>query len=47
MVQEDFKRRLTNILSADIVGYSRLMEDNNESFLLMILNVFQGEQSYI
>jgi adenylate cyclase len=28
MTQEDFKRKLTAILSADVVGYSRLMRDN-------------------
>jgi len=30
MEQEGFKRKLTTILSADVVGYSRLMEDNEE-----------------
>jgi adenylate cyclase len=28
MPTEDFKRKLTAILSADVVGYSRLMGDN-------------------
>lgn len=28
MPQEGFKRKLTAILSADVVGYSSLMEDN-------------------
>ena len=28
MSQEGFKRKLTAILSADVVGYSRLMDDN-------------------
>jgi adenylate cyclase len=31
MVQGDFKRKLTAIFSADVVGYSRLMEDNEEA----------------
>jgi adenylate cyclase len=30
-VSEAFKRKLTAILSADVVGYSRLMEDNEEA----------------
>ncbi len=31
MTQEDLKRKLTAILSADAEGYSRLMGDNEES----------------
>jgi adenylate cyclase len=31
MVQEGFKRKLTAILSADVIGYSRLMRDDEES----------------
>jgi adenylate cyclase len=31
MAQEGFKRKLTAVLSADVVGYSRLMEDNEEA----------------
>ena len=31
MVEEGFKRRLTAILSADVVGYSRLMGDDEEA----------------
>ena len=31
MVQKDFKRKLTAILSADVIGYSRLMRDNEEA----------------
>ncbi len=31
MPQEGFKRKLTAILSADVVGYSRLMDDNEEA----------------
>jgi class 3 adenylate cyclase len=31
MAEEGFKRRLAAILNADVVGYSRLMEDNEEA----------------
>jgi len=31
MAEEGFKRKLTAILSADVVGYSRLMRDNEEA----------------
>jgi adenylate cyclase len=31
MTEEGFKRKLTTILSADAVGYSRLMEDDEEA----------------
>jgi TolB-like protein/class 3 adenylate cyclase/cytochrome c-type biogenesis protein CcmH/NrfG len=31
VAQEGFKRKLTAILSADVVGYSRLMDDNEEA----------------
>jgi adenylate cyclase len=31
MVEKGFKRKLTAILSADVVGYSRLMRDNEEA----------------
>lgn len=31
MIQEGFKRKLTAILSADIVGYSRLMKNDEEA----------------
>jgi hypothetical protein len=31
MTQEGFKRKMTAILSADIVGYSRLMDDDDEA----------------
>jgi adenylate cyclase len=36
MPQEGFKRKLTAILSADVVGYSRLMEDNEEATIQTI-----------
>ncbi len=31
MADKGFKRKLTAILSTDVVGYSRLMEDNEEA----------------
>jgi len=31
MIQEGFKRKLTAILNADVVGYSRLMGENEET----------------
>ena len=31
MAEKDFKRKLTAILSADVEGYSRLMDDNEEA----------------
>ncbi|MHC4105339.1 MAG: adenylate/guanylate cyclase domain-containing protein, partial [Planctomycetota bacterium] len=31
MAENGFKRKLTAILSADVVGYSRLMDDNEEA----------------
>jgi adenylate cyclase len=31
MTQEEFKRKLTAILSADVIGYSRLMRDDEEA----------------
>ena len=31
MTQEGFKRKLTAILSADVIGYSRLMRDDEEA----------------
>jgi len=39
MAQEGFKRKLTAILSADVVGYSRLMEDNEEA-TIQTLNTY-------
>jgi len=36
MADEGFKRKLTAILSADVVGYSRLMEDNEEATIQSI-----------
>jgi adenylate cyclase len=36
MAEEGFKRKLTAILSADVVGYSRLMENNEEATIKSI-----------
>jgi adenylate cyclase len=36
MTQEGFKRKLTAILSADVAGYSRLMDDNEEATVLTL-----------
>ena len=36
MTTEDFKRKLTAILSADVVGYSRLMSEDEESTVLTL-----------
>jgi adenylate cyclase len=40
MAEEGFKRKLTTILSADVVGYSRLMEDNEEA-TIQTLNTYR------
>jgi adenylate cyclase len=44
MVQESFKRKLTAILSADVVGYSSLMEDNEEA-TIQTLNTYRNSMS--
>jgi adenylate cyclase len=44
MVQESFKRKLTAILSADVVGYSRLMEDNEQA-TIQTLNTYRNSMS--
>ena len=36
MPRESFKRKLTTIFSADAVGYSRLMEDDEAATVLKI-----------
>jgi len=38
MTSEGFKRKLTAILSADVVGYSRLMADNEEATIRTLTN---------
>jgi adenylate cyclase len=40
MADEGFKRKLTAILSADVVGYSSLMEDNEEA-TIQTLNTYR------
>jgi len=44
MAEEGFKRKLTAILSADVVGYSRLMDDNEEA-TIRTLNAFRGSMT--
>jgi adenylate cyclase len=44
MAQEGFKRKLTAILSSDAVGYSRLMEDNEEA-TIQTLNAYRNSMS--
>ncbi len=44
MAEEGFKRKLTAILSADVVGYSRLMEDNEEA-TIQTLNTYRNSMS--
>jgi len=44
MAQEGFKRKLTAILNADVVGYSRLMEDNEEA-TIQTLNTYRNSMS--
>jgi TolB-like protein/class 3 adenylate cyclase len=44
MAEEGFKRKLTAILSADVVGYSLLME-NNEEATIQTLNTYRNSMS--
>jgi adenylate cyclase len=44
MAEEGFKRKLTTILSADVVGYSRLMEDSEEA-TIQTLNAYRNSMS--
>jgi adenylate cyclase len=44
MAEEGFKRKLTAILSADVVGYSRLMEDNEEA-TIQTLSTYRNSMS--
>jgi adenylate cyclase len=44
MAEEGFKRKLTTIFSADVVGYSRLMEDNEEA-TIQTLNTYRDTMS--
>lgn len=44
MAEEGFKRKLTAILSADVAGYSRLMESNEEA-TIQTLNTYRNSMS--
>ena len=44
MTEEGFKRKLTTIFSADVVGYSRLMEDNEE-LTVQTLNTYRNSMT--
>jgi adenylate cyclase len=44
MAEQGFKRKLTAILSADVAGYSRLME-NNEEATIQTLNTYRNSMS--
>ena len=44
MPQEGFKRKLAAILSADVIGYSLLMEDNEE-VTIQTLNIYHNSMS--
>jgi len=46
VAQEGFKRKLTAILSADVVGYSRLMDDNEEA-TVRALNIYRDTMQTI
>jgi class 3 adenylate cyclase len=46
MAEQGFKRKLTTIFSADVVGYSRLMEDNEEA-TIQTLNTHRNSMSSI
>lgn len=39
MPHEEFKRKLTAVFSAVVVGYSILMRDNGEETVALVLNV--------
>ncbi|UCE53287.1 MAG: adenylate/guanylate cyclase domain-containing protein, partial [Desulfobacterales bacterium] len=44
MATQDVKRKLTAILSADVVGYSRLMEDNEDA-TIQTLNTYRNSMT--
>jgi adenylate cyclase len=44
MAQEGFKRKLTAILNADVVGYSRLMDDSEEA-TIQTLNSYRNSMT--
>ena len=41
MTQKGFKRKLTAILSADVEGYSRLMDDDDEATIRTLTDYTQ------
>jgi len=54
MAQEAFKRKLTAILSADAVGYSRLMEEDEEAtvrtlttYVALITSIIEKQQGRV
>jgi adenylate cyclase len=44
MAEKGFKRKLTAILSADVVDYSRLMDDNEEA-TIRTLNTYRASMT--
>ncbi len=42
MAEEGFKRKLAAIMSADVEGYSRLMDDDEEATGLMLTAYTNG-----
>ena len=44
MADEGFKRKLTAILNADVVGYSFLMDDNEEA-TIQTLNIYRNSMT--
>jgi adenylate cyclase len=42
MAEQDFKRKLTAILSTDVVGYSSLMDDNEEETIRTLKNYWSA-----
>jgi adenylate cyclase len=47
MAQEGFKRKLTAILSADVEGYSRLMDDDEETTIRTLTNYREAMSNLI
>jgi TolB-like protein/cytochrome c-type biogenesis protein CcmH/NrfG len=47
MAQEGFKRKLAAILSADVVGYSSLMDDNEAETIRTLKNYFSAIEAII
>ena len=47
MTQESFKRKLTAILSADVEGYSRLMDDDEEATIRTLTDYREAMRNLI